>query len=362
MGIFDKMEEYGAEQITFFYDKSTGLKAINCINNTVAGPAGGGVRLWNYETEEAALEDVLRLSKAMTYKNACAGVNMGGGKTAVIADAAALKKDSVRREAFWRTFGKFIQGLGGRYWPGVDVNTTVEEMMLIHLETDNLITLPHDQPGDAHLATALGVYKAIEAACMHVYGSPSVKDKVITVQGVGGCGFLLCDYLHKGGAKLIVTDIDEDKLNAAVEAFDAQRCGVDEIYDLECDIYSPNALGATLNDDTIPRLKCKIVCGSANNNLLDETLHGQMLLERGIVCVPDYIANSGGVIHDLQLHYQGGLWAMNALKDVEQIYGRSLEILQIADETGQIPMKVADKMAEDRLSALQHAKAFFTER
>lgn len=362
MGIFDKMEEYGAEQITFFYDKKTGLKAINCINNTVAGAASGGVRHWNYESEEAALEDVLRLSKNMTYKNACAGTNMGGGKTAVIGDAAELKLDSVRREAFWRTLGRFIEGLNGRYWAGCDVNTSVEEMMLIHAETNNIITLPHEEPGDTHVATALGVFRAIEAACLHVYGSKSVKDKVFTIQGVGGCGYYLCDYLHKGGAKLIVTDIDQAKIDIAVEKFGATVCGIDEIYDIECDIYSPNALGATLNDNTIPRLKCDIVCGAANNSLLDVTRHAQMLADKGILCVPDYIANAGGVVFDLLLTYQGGKWALDPMASVEQIYGRTLEILRTSKESGELPIKVADKMAENRLEALQHVKSIYTKR
>ncbi len=362
MGIFDKMEEYGAEQVTFFYDKATGLKAINCINNTVAGPSSGGVRHWDYESEGAALEDVLRLSKNMTYKNACAGANMGGGKTAVLGDAAELKRDSVRREAFWRTLGRFIDGLNGRYWPGCDVNTSVEEMMLMHAETNNIITLPHEEPGDTHTATALGVFRAIEAACLHVYGSRSVKDRVVSIQGVGGCGYYVCKYLHEGGAKLIVTDIDESKVQTAVGEFGAQVCGVDEIYDVVCDIYSPNALGGTLNSDTIPRLKCEIVCGSANNSLLDEQPHSRMLADRNILFVPDYIANAGGVVFDLLLSYQGGKWALDPMSEVEKIYDRTIEILSKSRDTGELPINVADKMAEDRLAALQNVKAIYNKR
>lgn len=358
MDKFGYMEKYGYEQLCFFYDKNTGLKAITCVHSTALGPALGGSRFWNYADEEEAVEDVLRLAKGMTYKNACAGLNLGGGKSVIIGDVKELKKDSVKREAFWRAFGRYLEGLNGRYITAEDVNTSTQDMVYINMETDNVAGLP-GRSGNPSPFTALGVYKGIEACCMHVYGSPSVEGKVVAVQGLGNVGYGTCEYLHKNGAKLIVTDIDNDRIEQAVKEFGAQKVAIGEIFAVQCDIFCPCALGAVVNDDTIPQFKCKIICGSANNVLKEATIHGKVLQEKGIVYAPDYVANAGGVINVAYEIAEGGYNEAASIRDIERIYLRVLEILRKSDETGMPTYEIADKMAEDRIAAIKHVKAIY---
>lgn len=358
MNIFDYMEKYGYEQLCMFHDKNTGLKAITCIHNTTLGPALGGSRFWNYATEDEAIEDALRLAKGMTYKNACAGLQLGGGKTVIIGDAKELRKDSVKSEAFWRAFGRYLEGLHGRYITAEDVNTTTQDMVYIHTETNNVAGLP-GRSGNPSPFTALGVFKSIQACCQHVYGSDSTAGKTVAVQGLGNVGYGVCKLLHADGAKLIVTDIDEEKMEKAVSELGATKVAMGDIFSVDCDIYAPCALGATVNDDTIPQFKCKIICGAANNVLKEAPIHGKALKEKGIVYAPDYVANAGGVINVAYEVAEGGYDEAASTRDVERIYDRMLEILEKSKETGLCTYEIADKMAEDRINAIRNTKAIY---
>lgn len=292
--IFEKMASEDYEQIIFCHDKTSGLKGIIAIHDTTLGPALGGCRVWNYESEEEALIDAMRLAKGMTYKNAAAGLNLGGGKSVIIADP---KKD--KTEAMFRAFGRYVESLNGRYITAADVGTNPEILDIVYQETDYVVGISesYGSSGDPSPVTAMGVYNAILRTAKEAFGDDSLKGKTIAIQGCGSVAYSLCKHLHKDGAKMIVTDIDEDAVNRVVDEFGAEKVGVDEIYEVEADIFSPCALGAILNDETIPKLKVKAICGSANNQLEDIEKHGQMLKERGIIYAPDFIANAGGVIN-----------------------------------------------------------------
>jgi leucine dehydrogenase len=358
MDKFSYMEEFGFEQLTLFQDKKTGLKAITCIHSTVLGPALGGSRFWVYDDEEDAIEDALRLARGMTYKNAMAGLPLGGGKTVIIGNAKELRKDSVRREAFWRSFGRYLEGLNGRYITAEDVGTTTQDMVYVHMETNYVAGLP-GRSGDPSPYTARGVYNSILASCKVVYGVDNVSGKTVAVQGLGNVATTLCKYLHEDGAKLIVTDIDEEKVNYAVEKYGATSVGVDDIYSVECDIYAPCALGATVNDETIPKLNCKIICGAANNVLQDPSIHGQALKERGIVYAPDYVVNAGGVINVAYEQVEGGYNEVAAIRDIDRIYNRVIEILEKSMTTGRLAHEIADEMAEARIEAIRNTKGIY---
>lgn len=293
MELFKYMERYDYEQLVFCQDEQSGLKAIIAIHDTTLGPALGGTRMWTYENEEAAIEDALRLARGMTYKNAAAGLNLGGGKTVIIGDP---RKD--KNEEMFRAFGRYIQGLNGRYITAEDVGTTVEDMDLIHEETDFVtgISPAFGSSGNPSPVTAYGVYKGMKAAAKAAFGTDSLEGKTIAVQGVGNVAYNLCKHLHEEGAQLIVTDINKDSVKRAVEDFGAKAVDPDDIYDQACDIYAPCALGATINDLTIPKLKAKVIAGAANNQLR-ETHHGDLIHEMGIVYAPDYVINAGGVIN-----------------------------------------------------------------
>ncbi|WP_053219274.1 branched-chain amino acid dehydrogenase [Virgibacillus senegalensis] len=353
MEIFKYMESYDYEQLLFCQDEQSGLKAIVAIHDTTLGPALGGTRMWTYDSEEAAITDALRLAKGMTYKNAAAGLNLGGGKTVIIGDP---KKD--KNEAMFRAFGRFIQGLNGRYITAEDVGTTVTDMDLIHEETDFVtgISPEFGSSGNPSPVTAYGVYKGIKAAAKQAFGSDSLEGKTIAVQGVGNVAFNLCGHLHEEGAQLIVTDINKESVNRAVEAFGAKAVDPEDIYQVDCDIYAPCALGATINDDTIPQLKAKVVAGAANNQLKD-TKHGDILHERGIVYAPDYVINAGGVINvaDELIGYN----KERAMKRVETIYGNLDRVFEISRRDGIPTYVAADRMAEERIESLKQSRSQF---
>ena len=357
MDKFGYMEKYGFEQLCFFHDKSTGLKAITCIHNTVLGPALGGSRFWNYQNEEDAVLDVLRLARGMTYKSAVAGLALGGGKSVIIGDANALRKDSVKTESFWRAFGRYLEGLNGRYITAADVGTSVQDMVYINMETSNVVGLP-GKSGSPSPFTALGVFKSILACCKHVYGTDCVDGKTVAVQGVGAVGMHLCKLLHEAGAKLIVTDTVQSNVEKCVEDFGATAVAPDAIYSVDCDIYAPCALGATVNDDTIPLFKCKIICGGANNQLQEADIHGKAIRNRGIVYAPDYVANAGGVIN-VSYEARGTYNEESALREIGLIYVRMLEILEKADSTGLLAHDCADQMAEARIEAIKNIKGIY---
>lgn len=344
---FEYMAKYGYEQMVYFYDKETGLKGITCIHDTTLGPALGGTRLWNYATEEEAELDALRLARGMTYKNAVSGLNLGGGKTVLIGDASKVKS-----EAYWRAFGRYVQSLNGRYITAEDVNTNTDDMDYIAMETDHITGL-RKTSGDPSPFTALGVYWGIKASCQEKYGSNSVKGKKIAVQGVGHVGYYLCKYLHEEGAELVIADIKQENIDRVVNEFGATVVGPNDIYSVECDVYAPCALGATVNDETIPQLKCDIVAGSANN-VLKEEKHGDMLAEKGILYAPDYVINAGGVINVYQEII--GYDRQESENKVIKIYDRLLEIFKIAKAENITTAEAADRMAERRIQVIGNVR------
>lgn len=353
MEIFKYMETYDYEQLVFCQDKTSGLKAIIAIHDTTLGPALGGTRMWNYASEEEAIEDALRLAKGMTYKNAAAGLNLGGGKTVIIGDPL---KD--KNEEMFRAFGRFIQGLNGRYITAEDVGTTVADMDIIHEETNYVtgISEAFGSSGNPSPVTAYGVYVGMKAAAKEAFGSDSLEGKTVAVQGVGNVAYTLCDYLHKEGAKLIVADINQASVDRAVNAFGAVQVAVDEIYAQDADIFAPCALGAIINDNTIPQLKAKVIAGSANNQLKD-TRHGDIIHEMGIVYAPDYVINSGGVINVADELY--GYNQDRAMKRVSGIYDTIEKIFAIS-KRDEIPTYVAaDRLAEERIERIGKSRSQF---
>lgn len=282
--------------------------------------------MWTYENEEAAIEDALRLARGMTYKNAAAGLNLGGGKTVIIGDP---RKD--KNEEMFRAFGRYIQGLNGRYITAEDVGTTVEDMDIIHDETDYVtgISPAFGSSGNPSPVTAYGVYRGMKAAAKAAFGTDSLEGKTIAVQGVGNVAYNLCRHLHEEGANLIVTDINKQSVQRAVEDFGARAVDPDDIYSQDCDIYAPCALGATINDDTIKQLKAKVIAGAANNQL-KETRHGDQIHEMGIVYAPDYVINAGGVINVADELYgynaERALKKLKAFTAISSVYLRFLSV------------------------------------
>ncbi|MEC9488024.1 MAG: Glu/Leu/Phe/Val dehydrogenase [Halanaerobium sp.] len=353
MEIFKKMKEEGHEQVIFCQEKRSGLKAIIAIHNTVLGPALGGCRMWDYKTEDDALNDALRLSKGMTYKSGAAGTDFGGGKTVIIGDP---KKD--KSEALLRALGRYIDGLDGRYSTGTDVGTTYDDFVVMKKETEHVGALPKEYGGSGNSAitTAYGVWKGIKACCKHRYGDPSLAGKTVAIQGVGKVGSLLVDYLvDEGAEKIYITDINQDYINRVTEKHDVEVVGTDEIYDVECDIFSPNALGAVINDDTIGRFKCDIIAGAANN-VLARPEHGDMLEEKGILYAPDYVINAGGLIQVADEFEPGGYREERTLRKTDEIYNRLLEIFELGEKENIPTYKAADLMVERRLEDISIIK------
>jgi leucine dehydrogenase len=353
MEIFKYMETYDYEQMVICQDKQSGLKAIICIHDTTLGPALGGTRMWTYDSEDAAIEDALRLARGMTYKNAAAGLNLGGGKTVIIGDP---KKD--KNEEMFRAFGRYIQGLNGRYITAEDVGTTVEDMDLIYQETPFVtgVSPAFGSSGNPSPVTAYGVYRGMKAAAMEAFGTDSLEGKVIAVQGVGHVAYTLCKHLHEEGASLIVTDINKEAVQRAVEDFGAKAVDIDDIYSVDCDIFAPCALGAIINDDTISKIKAKVIAGAANNQL-KETRHGDALHEMGIVYAPDYVINAGGVINVAD--ELNGYNRERALKKVETIYDNISSVIEISKRDNIPTYLAADRLAEERIERMRKSRSQF---
>jgi leucine dehydrogenase len=352
--IFGQITTMGHEQLVVCHDQDTGLKAIIGIHNTILGPALGGTRMWPYASEKEAITDVLRLSRGMTFKNSLAGLNLGGGK------AVILGNPQLKNEAFLRRFGRFIESLGGRYVTAEDVNMNTADMEYIRMETRHVAGLPQVKggSGDPSPVTAFGTYMGMKAAAKKAFGSDSLQGKKIGVQGVGQVGKYLIEYLIKEGAEVLVTDIFEDKLKQVAKATGAVAVDPNLIYDLEMDIYAPCALGATVNDETIDRLKCRVIAGAANNQLKDEEKHGKILMEKGIIYAPDFLINAGGVIN-VGAEYLGDYHKDIVLKQTEKIYDTCLSILNKA-ETGKIPaQQAAIEAAKARIEAMGKVKLPF---
>ncbi|NBP70229.1 MAG: Glu/Leu/Phe/Val dehydrogenase [Cytophagia bacterium] len=344
-GIFGTLTQMGHEQVVFCNDEATGLKAIIGIHNTVLGPALGGTRMWNYANEQEAITDVLRLSRGMTFKAAISGLNLGGGKAVIIGDAKTQKT-----EAFMRRFGKFVNSLGGKYITAEDVNMKTADMEYIGMETKHVTGLPESMggSGDPSPVTAYGVYLGMKSTAKKVYGNDSLTGKKVAVQGVGQVGMYLVEHLVKEGAKVTINDISEEKVKALVEKFGVAVVNADGLYDLDMDIYAPCALGATLNDNTIPRLKCSIVAGAANNQLKEELKHGYMLKDKSITYAPDFLINAGGLINVYNEHL-GNYNRKRALEQAEKIYTTNLSILNLAENEKISSQEAAIKLCEKRI-------------
>ena len=344
-GIFGSLYQMGHEQVVFCHDEATGLKAIIGIHNTVLGPALGGTRMWYYTNEQEAITDVLRLSRGMTFKAAISGLNLGGGKAVIIGDARKLKS-----EAFMRRFGKFVNSLNGKYITAEDVNMKTQDMEYISMETKHVTGLPESMggSGDPSPVTAYGVYLGMKSTAKKVFGSDSLVGKKVAVQGVGQVGMHLVEHLVKEGAKVTINDISEEKVKMLVEKFGVATVGAEEIFDLDMDIYAPCALGATLNDNTIPRLKCAIVAGAANNQLKDEVKHGYMLRDKSITYAPDFLINAGGLIN-VYNEFLGNYNRKRALEQAEKIYQTNLSILNLADDEKISSQEAAIQLAEKRI-------------
>ncbi|MCY4643101.1 MAG: leucine dehydrogenase [Bacteriovoracales bacterium] len=341
----------GHEQVVFFNDETCGLKAIVAIHDTTLGPALGGCRMWPYSSEETALEDVLRLSKGMTYKASISGLNLGGGKSVIIGDP---KKD--KSEALFRSFGRFIESLNERYITAQDVNIGVPDIKQIALETANVVGTDKTNGGSGNPApyTALGVLRGIEASAHWAFGQRSLEGKSVAIQGVGEVGTYLAKYLMEMGAKIFYTDINKDnalKLKENIE--DAQYVHPDEIYSLDCDIFSPCALGAIINDDTIDQLKCRVVAGSANNQL-KENRHGIILKEKGILYAPDYLINAGGLMN-VSLEREG-YSDKKSKQMVDTIYHMAMKIFAFSKEHDIPIYQATDLLAEKRIKAVKEVR------
>ena len=346
--VIAQMSKYNHEQLLFCNDNATGLKAIIAVHNTTLGPALGGTRMWMYNNELEALNDVLRLSRGMTYKNAISGLNLGGGKAVIIGDARTMKS-----EALFRRFGKFVNSLAGKYITAEDVGITPRDMTWVNMETNHVAGLP-GKSGDPSPVTAYGTYVGMKACAKKQFGNDSLTGKKIAVQGVGHVGEYLVKHLVDENADVYVTDIHEPTLKRIAKEYGVRVVGLEEIYDIDMDIYAPCALGATVNDDTLSRLKCSIIAGAANNQLADEVIHGKAVLEKGIIYAPDFALNAGGVINCYaEVADQSAAWAMDKAAG---IYDTILDIITRSSKENVPSSVIANKMAEERITAIGNVK------
>lgn len=342
--VFGQISFDDHEQIVFCNDKDTGLKAIIGIHNTVLGPALGGTRMWDYASEWEALNDVLRLSRGMTYKSAITGLNLGGGKAVIIGDAKTQKTPELMRR-----FGRFVDSLSGKYITAEDVGMETADMDTVHEVTKNVVGISEEKGGSGNPSpiTAYGVFMGLKAAAKHKFGTDNLEGKTVLVQGIGHVGETLVKHLTENGAKVYISDINQERLEEVKKKYDANIFEGKDVYDAEVDIYAPCALGATINDDTVKRIKAKVIAGAANNQLADEATHGKILKERGIVYAPDFLINAGGIINvyaELEKYDKKEI-----LKKTENIYNTTLEILTKADKEEMTSHYAALKIAQQRI-------------
>ena len=338
--IFDLMGEHDHEQVVFFYEPSCGYRGIIAIHDTSLGPALGGTRFWNYASDSEAVVDVLRLARGMTYKAAVAGLNLGGGKSVIVGD-----NKTTHREMIMRAHGRAVESLGGRYITAEDVGTSVEDMDYIHMETGHVVGMA-GKSGDPSPVTAFGTYRGIKACALKRYGTDSLQDRSVVIQGAGHVGYFLAQDLREEGAKVFIADIDESKVERCVEELGCESVGADEVYDVDADVFAPCALGAILNDSTIPRLKVEIVAGAANNQLKRQH-HAKMLQDREILYAPDYVINAGGLIN---VYSELAGWSLERSKrKAGEIYRTLLHIFEIAEDSGLTNAEAADEVAIQRV-------------
>jgi leucine dehydrogenase len=338
------------EEVVFFNDKATGLKCIVAIHNTQLGPALGGCRMWNYETVDAAMEDALRLSRGMTYKAAIAGLNLGGGKAVIIADPKSQKS-----EALFRGFGTFVESLNGRYITAEDVGTDVNDMEYIFMETANVVGVAetHGGSGDPSPWTAKGVVEGVKACVEHKLRRGDLKGLKVAVQGAGHVGKHLVDLFLAHGVHVYVCDIDRARLEEWSGNRSVTTVSTDDIYDTDADIFCPSALGAILNEKTIPRLKCKIVAGSANNQLATPQC-GDELYKRKICYAPDYAINAGGLMN-VSIEFEG-YDERRANRMIHNINYVVKTILQLSDKESLPEYRCADRVAERRIAEISRLR------
>ncbi|WP_440876761.1 Glu/Leu/Phe/Val family dehydrogenase [Thalassotalea sp. PLHSN55] len=340
MSFFDLVDFDDHEQVVFCSDQASGLKAIIAVHSTALGPAAGGCRFWDYASDEAALTDVLRLSKGMTYKNAMAGLKLGGGKAVIIGNPKQLKS-----EALFTAFGKAVNNLNGRYYTAEDVNITTADMSLVNQQTDFVSGL-EGKSGNPGPFTALGTFLGIKAAVKFKLGKDDLTGIKVAVQGLGSVGYSLCEKLNQAGAILYVSDINPNALEKAERELNANIVGLDEIYQQDVDVFSPCALGASINDDTLQQLKASIVAGCANNQLA-HARHDKAMLDQGVLYAPDYVINAGGIINVALEIYPEEYCADTATALVQNIYQTLMNVFEKAQATNQPTGIVADEMARE---------------
>ena len=340
MEITEKVTNTGHEKVLFGHDAESGYRGIIAIHSTALGPAVGGTRFWNYNTEDEALIDALRLSRGMTYKTALPGLPLGGGKSIIIGD-----NKTANREALFRAHGRFIETLKGRYTTAEDVGTSPADMDFVRLETSHVAGLL-GRSGDPSPYTARGVFRAIQASAKYLWNADDLSGVTIAIQGCGSVGYHLAKLLHAAGAKLVITDVNDQSVSRVANELDVEIVQPEEIFSVRADIFAPCALGGVINDQTIPQLKAQIVAGAANNQLLDER-HGEMLRERKILYAPDYAANAGGVFNGCSelLGWQTEL----VQRKIDEIYDTILTIFETAQAQGLTPHQAADRLVEARL-------------
>lgn len=343
--VFGQLSFDNHEQIVFCNDKDTGLKAIIGIHNTVLGPALGGTRMWQYNSEWDALNDVLRLSRGMTFKSAITGLNLGGGKAVIIGDAKTQKTPALMKK-----FGEFVHSLSGRYITAEDVGMETSDMDLVRTVTPYVTGNSESLGGAGNPSpiTAYGVFMGMKAAAKYKFGSDVLEDKVVFVEGIGNVGEALVEHLTNEGAKVFIADISQERLEEVRDKYGAAIYGGNNLYAEEMDIYAPCALGATINDTTIHQIKAKIIAGAANNQLADEHKHSHRLKEMGIVYAPDFLINAGGIINVYaELENYG---KQEIMRKTENIFNTTLEILYYA-ETNQITThQAAFNVAQSRIN------------
>lgn len=353
--LFSDLAKMEHEQLVFCSRPEVGLKAIIAIHDTTLGPALGGTRMWKYSSERQAIKDALRLSRGMTYKAAISGLNFGGGKAVIIGDSRTDKT-----EELFRAFGKFVDGLGGRYITAEDVGMTEREMSWIYSETNYVTGIPKSLggSGDPSPVTAFGVYMGMKAAAKKAYGSDSLTNKRIGIQGAGSVATHLARRLKTENAILFVTDIFEEKAQQLARETGAEVVSPDEIYTLDLHIFSPCALGGVVNDDTINHLSCDIIAGGANNILDDEKKHGHKLQDLGILYAPDYVINAGGIIN-----ISGEMQGYNeklAMEKTSHIYDTLLNVFEYSEDQNMTPVEAANFLAEERIRSIGSIKTIYS--
>jgi len=334
------------EQVVFCNDKDTGLKAIIGIHNTVLGPALGGTRMWNYNNEWEALNDVLRLSRGMTFKAAITGLNLGGGKAVIIGDAKTQKTPALMKK-----FGEFVHSLSGKYITAEDVGMETADMDLVRDVTPYVTGISESKGGAGNPSpiTAYGVFMGMKAAAKYRFGSDILEDRKVIVQGIGHVGEALVEYLSNEGAQIIIDDINEERLQEVSSKYGATIYTGNDLYSEDVDIYAPCALGATINDDTIFKIKAKVIAGAANNQLAEEDKHGKLLQQKGIIYAPDFLINAGGIINvyaELE-----GYDKKEIMRKTENIYNTTLEILSNAETNGITTNQAAVNIAQSRIDS-----------